>query len=242
MSLTRDERVTEESLLAEVEDLLRGAPAIEGISAQYNWLGRVRALTDLWDGADSVHCGSHIRYLQGAGDDRTGSKYYHHLMTLLQTAQADLILKTVGPLNVAVSEGQVYRYFEEIRKIVELASTDVFFVDPYLEVDFVAKYLRYVRDGVTIRLLGSKHMKELMPAVKTFAQETGKPIEVRRANRMHDRFVFINKSDCYYSGASFKDGAKKAPAIISQITDAFSAMHDTYEKMWDNAEPQNLPS
>ncbi len=44
--------------------------------------------------------------------------------------------------------------------------------------------------------------------------------------------MFVDKSACYLSGASFKDGAKKAPAAFTQITDAFSAMLSTYEALW----------
>ena len=37
------------------------------------------------------------------------------------------------------------------------------------------------------------------------------------------------------SGASFKDGAKNAPAVLAQITDAFQAMRDTYERQWSES-------
>jgi len=40
---------------------------------------------------------------------------------------------------------------------------------------------------------------------------------------------------CYQSGASFKDGAKKAPTTLTQITDAFSAVSATYEQRWSTS-------
>jgi hypothetical protein len=43
----------------------------------------------------------------------------------------------------------------------------------------------------------------------------------------------VDRTACYLSGASFKDGARHAPTVLTQITDAFQAMWDTYEGMWN---------
>jgi len=52
----------------------------------------------------------------------------------------------------------VFDYFDEIRKIIALVNTDILFTDPYLDADFVSRYLRYVRSGMTARLLASKSL------------------------------------------------------------------------------------
>ena len=49
------------------------------------------------------------------------------------------------------------------------------------------------------------------------------------------RPLFIDKKNCCQSGASFKDGAKNAPTTLTQITDAFSAVLETYDKFWSAA-------
>ena len=82
----------------------------------------------------------------------------------LNQARHDLRMKTVGPSNVVVDQGRVFDYFDEIRKVVELATQDVFFIDPYLDAEFVAKYLGHVTDGVTIRLLTKRKLETLLPA------------------------------------------------------------------------------
>ena len=110
----------------------------------------------------------------------------------------------------------------------------MFFVDPYLDADFVSRYLPYVAEGVSIRLLGGpKKRATLLPAVESFAQQSGRSVSVRVSDGLHDRYLFIDGAACYLSGASFKDGAKNAPAVLTQITDAFQAMWDTYEQQWD---------
>ena len=158
------------------------------------------------------------------------------LKILLQQAKSDLRME-LGRGSVVVAEGRVFEYFDELRKVIETARDDVFFIDPYLDADFVARYLPYVAEGVSIRLLGGpKKRATLLPAVDSFAQQFGRPVSVRVSDRLHDRYLFIDGAACYLSGASFKDGAKNAPAVLTEITDAFQAMRDTYEQQWSESD------
>ena len=72
-------------------------------------------------------------------------------------------METVGPTNVAVSSAMVFDYFDEIRKIIEMAKNDILFVDPYLDAEFVSYYLPHVTPGVSIRLLTREKLQTLSP-------------------------------------------------------------------------------
>ena len=227
-----------------------------------NWLGRVAAVLREWDPIQSALGGleSHLRALQARPKrdlssqnrlsdvlkrsdmilesralDRHGPAY-RGLRTLLFQAQHDLRMKTVGPLSIAIDAKQPFVYFDEIRKIVEQAREDLLFVDPYLDSAFVSRYLPQVNKEVLVRLLASKKISSLVSAVEVFVEEHKLQVQVRFASDFHDRFVFVDKTSCYLSGASFKDGAKKALTTISQITDGLEAMLQRYEAMWDGAE------
>ena len=73
------------------------------------------------------------------------------ILTLLHQARHDLRMKTIGPVNAAMGHGRVFDYFDEIRKIIEPAKQDLLFVDPYLDAEFVSRYLPHVTAGVSIR-------------------------------------------------------------------------------------------
>ena len=51
---------------------------------------------------------------------------------------------TVGPLSVAVTHGAVFDYFDEVRKALGAAQIELFFVDPYLDSEFVSRYLTQI--------------------------------------------------------------------------------------------------
>lgn len=157
------------------------------------------------------------------------------ISTLLHEARHDLRMETVGPLSVPIAHGQVFDYFDEVRKVTEMAKQGLLFVDPYLDAEFVSRYLSHVSPGVTVRLLTRERLATLLPAVDLFASQSKLAIQVRSAPHFHDRYVFVDNNACYQSGASFKDGAKSAPTTLTQITDAFKAMAQTYEELWSKA-------
>ena len=250
----------DEHLLAEVDDLLRTSPPQSDFIEQENdevisWLGRTAAVLKKWDPIQSVGMDRHISVLQKRPPpnlpsqdplnrsamilenlvlDRHGPAY-NGLRTLLFQAQHDLRMKTVGPLSIAIDSKQPFVYFDEVRKIIEQARKDLLFVDPYLDADFVSRYLPQVNEGVVVRLLASKKIAPLVSAVQVFVAEHKLQVQVRSNSDLHDRFVFVDEARCYQSGASFKDGARKSPTALIQITDAFEAVFQTYQRMWDEA-------
>jgi hypothetical protein len=233
--------LTKERLLAEIEDIIRTMPAVRALRddkpENHAWLGRASAAISNWNAPKSVYVPQCIDQIIGP-TEYGATLALRRLTTLLNEARHDLILQIPGTGNTAISTGMTFDYFDEIRKIIELANQDVMFVDPYLDADFVSRYLPHVSAGVAIRLLAREKLATLLPAVDAFSQQAGRKVGVRLAQGFHDRYLIIDGTSCYQSGASFKDGAKKAPTTVTQIIDAFEAVKETYEKIWAQAQVQ----
>lgn len=230
--------LTKEQLLAEVEDLLRNAPTrldiVGNTESGLSWFGRFLAVINAWDSKRAMDL-TLVQQLLAMSTAHQSVNGYRRVLTLLHEARHALRMETVGPLSVAVAHGEVFDYFDELRRIVEMAKKDLLFVDPYIDAEFVSRYLCHVSTGVTIRLLAREKLATLLPSVDLFAKQSAQTIQVRSAPNFHDRYVFVDHNACYQSGASFKDGAKSAPTTLSQITDAFAAMSQTYEDLWRRA-------
>jgi len=230
--------IAPEQLLNEIEDVIRTMPPRATIrhetSENLSWLGRASAVIHLWDPLKAVMFDHHVANIH-ATMARDADQGLRGALTMIHQASHELRLRTVGPLTIAVSQGSVFDYFDEVRKAIEMARADLLFVDPYLDAEFVSRYLPHVSQGVVVRLLGRERMATLLPAVALLRQQTNLAIEVRSAGEFHDRYVFVDRQSCYQSGASFKDGAKKALTTLTQIVDAFAAVFATYEKVWASA-------
>lgn len=198
-----------------------------------SWRGRAASVLKAWDGVEAAK----LVFIDGnINSGRAVDAGYSSLIALLHQARHSLQMATIGPVSAAVAKGAVFDYFDELRKIIERASSEILFVDPYLDADFVSRYLPFVPKGTRIRLLGRKGLATLLPAADAFAAQHGTQVEVRTIDQLHDRYIFVDGKECFQSGASFKDGAAKAPTTLTQITDAFTTMAQTYEALWQRAQ------
>jgi hypothetical protein len=93
---------------------------------------------------------------------------------------------------------------------------------------------------VKIRLLTRQQLTQLLPSVEQFAMQHGLSIEIHRS-KSHDRYVFIDGTDCYHSSASFQDGGGKSAAMLSQVTDALDSTKQIYETEWSGAAVVRAP-
>ena len=228
-----------EQLALEIEDLIRALPGPRDFAANPDkclpWLGRASAAMNAWDTARAmVHFEPHVRLLANSGNFDFGPTRRSILVQLHQ-AQSDLRLQSTGPLSIGVETGRVFDYFDEVRRMIELAKLDLFFVDAYIDAEFVSRYLPHVTVVTRIRILAREKLASLRPAIEAFVAQTSRAIEVRTTSGFHDRYVFVDGLACFQSGASFKDGAKKAPTTLTQVTDAFAAVQSTYENLWAQA-------
>jgi hypothetical protein len=236
-----DNAVNRQQLLTEIEDLLRTMPDQASIrhdtTENFSWLGRAAAIIEQWDKTKAIQFNEYLTKFHDVLA-RPSHEGWRQILVLLHQARSDLRIRTLGPINVAITGGNVFDYFDELRKAIELAHRDLLFVDPYLDAEFVSRYLPHIRNGVEIRLLSSdqKKLTTLLPAVDLFIKQHDRAVNVRSATKgLHDRYIFVDQASCYQSGASFKDGAKQAPTTLTQITDAFDAVWKTYDELWSRA-------
>lgn len=227
-------------LLAEIEDVIRTAPpqlTLHQVEPEaLGWLGRAASLIRRWDSTKGILFDSEIRQLH-AGRSFNPASAVAGIFTALHEARHDLRLSAVGPLSVALQHGAVFDYFDEVRKVIGSAQKELFFVDPFLDSEFVSRYLTQVSASVRVRLLGRRGMASLIPAVDLMRKQAGCAIEVRSSPSLHDRYLFVDGRAGYQSGASFKDGAKTAPTTFTEVTDALPAVLSTYEALWSAGTP-----
>jgi hypothetical protein len=228
--------VSLEQMLAEVEDLLRTMPPRETIRHElpenFAWLGRASALVSMWNGLEGIAFTGYLAELNNVMA-RPATEAFRKIIVTLHKVQHDLRMRTAGPLSAAVERGAHFDYFDAVRQILQQAKLDLLVIDPYLDVDFVGRYLPMIAKGLTVRLLTTdKKLATLLPAVDAFVAQYGSAIQVREHPDLHDRYVIVDGAQCYQSGASFKDGPRNADTTVTQIVDLFAEVKAGYEKRW----------
>lgn len=230
-------KLNTEQMLVEAENLLRtfpDRPADLLSDAGMAWEGRALAVM----GRLGYHqFGSNTRLMRQrpgpiAEDGRRSA------LVMLHQAIYDLRLQleATGTTASTVEKGAVFDYFDATRKLVEKAHQELFFVDPYLDADFVGRYMPQVKHGASVRLLTVNSSKAVKAAVDVAIKQFGLRIEARHAQGFHDRYLFIDGSECHMSGASFSHGGLKAPTILTPVYD-HGPVRTQYETIWAGSTP-----
>jgi hypothetical protein len=228
-------------LLAALDELVRAMPTDDPpwppMPEFHAWVGDARALIGNWDSLQDLAFASLCDHLFVQTRDAHGSRLEAlnsraKIMNLIQTARSELRFITGGRVSAAFNAGQQFEFYDELRKVIETAQSDVFFVDRYMGADFVTLYLPHPRPNVAVRLLTRDKLAPLLASVHAYSAQHGTKIEVRTSQGFHGRFMGIDRSRCFLVDASFKDAAHTAPAALLELTDIANAAMAQYEALW----------
>ena len=112
-------------------------------------------------------------------------------------------------------DGQVYDAFEQMKKFVRMAKTELIVIDPYFD-DSVLPLIAQKRPSVSV-LVVKNTRKNLLHAVDVaqFNAQYNNTLTVKESVKFHDRFLIIDKTTLIHVGASLNHLGKKCFAFSS---------------------------
>jgi len=131
------------------------------------------------------------------------------MIAVLQSAVTQLRWKLKDPNQVFLPAGSQHDAYVELRKIIQLATSEILIVDPYVD-ETLWQLLTNLSAGVKIRILTDQMKGDFRLEARKFAAQHGNIIEVRQTSKYHDRFIVEDGTRCWHVGASLKDAGNKA--------------------------------
>ena len=112
-------------------------------------------------------------------------------------------------------DGQIYDAFDQMKKFVRMAKTELIVIDPYFA-DSVLPLVAQKRRGVQV-LVVKNPLNKLLHAVDVsrFNAQYGNSLTVKTSDKFHDRFLIIDKVVLIHVGASLNHLGKKCFAFSS---------------------------
>ena len=112
-------------------------------------------------------------------------------------------------------DGQIYDAFEQMKKFVRMAKTELIIIDPYFA-DCVLPLIAQKRQGVAVLAVKNSRNKLLHAVdVAKFNAQYANSLTVKASDKFHDRFLIIDKSTLVHVGASLNHLGKKCFAFSS---------------------------
>ena len=112
-------------------------------------------------------------------------------------------------------DGQIYDAFEQMKKFVRMAKTELIIIDPYFA-DSVLPLIAQKRQGVSVLAVKNSRNKMLHAVdVAQFNAQYANSLTVKTSDMFHDRFLIIDKTTLIHVGASLNHLGKKCFAFSS---------------------------
>ena len=115
-------------------------------------------------------------------------------------------------------DGQIYDAFDQMKKFVRMAKTELIVIDPYFD-DSVLPLIAQKRLGVSVLVVKNTRNKLLHAVdVARFNAQYANSLTVMASDKFHDRFLIIDKATLIHVGASLNHLGKKCFAFSSLDT------------------------
>ena len=130
--------------------------------------------------------------------------------------------RNVKPSQGIFFDGQVYDAYAFVADLFRSAENSIIILDNYLD-DNVLTLLTKRKENVRVTLLTRNISKSLALDVVR-CNEQYPPVDIRKFENSHDRFVIIDNREIYHMGASLKDLGKRWFAFSRMDVDAIDIL------------------
>lgn len=135
----------------------------------------------------------------------------------------------------AYAPGDTYRFFADLKGIINTAQASIMVIDPYFNGESFDAYLAPAKSTVQIRILADRYTKDIAGYVAKHTDQYNTNIELRSSSELHDRLVLIDDDAAWIMGGSIKDAGKKATYLIPLASPIAVAKKTIYFEVWNRA-------
>lgn len=111
------------------------------------------------------------------------------------------------PKETLFYNGEWFDAFNYIVDIIRKAKKSIILIDPYCD-NKALSFFKYKNENVEVLICNGSKSKLGMEEIMRFESQYG-PIKVKTINNLHDRFLIIDKEECYDLGTSLNYAGKK---------------------------------
>lgn len=160
--------VEQHIMLLKLSELMDSVPDFSikpntGASPQRQWIAEVGALISRVSSEKKINFNTAKSML---------GQYWNYAIDQIQGLALDVIeelkleLELSGRADVgsAYAPGEIYKFFVDLKSIVNGAQSEILLIDPYFDGEAFNNYLVDVSSGVKVRIFANKHAQE----VKTY--------------------------------------------------------------------------
>ena len=156
------------------------------------------------------------------------------VLDAIEELKLELELDGRSEFGSAYAPGDVYRFFADLKNIVNRAQSDLIVIDPYFDGTAFDAYLSAVHSGVSIRVLADRYANDVATYIEKHRLQYKSELELRSSKELHDRVVLAD-DEAWIMGGSIKDAGKKATYLIPLASPIAASKKAIYAEIWNRA-------
>lgn len=156
------------------------------------------------------------------------------VLDAIEGLKLELELDGRSEFGSAYAPGDVYRFFADLKNIVNGAQSQHMVIDPYFDGAAFDTYLSAVTSGIVVRVLADRYASDVATYVEKHRMQYESALELRSSKELHDRIVLAD-DDAWIMGGSIKDAGKKATYLIPLAPSLATSKKAIYGEIWSRA-------
>lgn len=209
-------------------------PVFEVNTPQRQWLAEVGALfSRLGIGKQSqfrASFGTLAQYWTPAVNQIMGQ-----VLDTIEELKLELELDGRTEFGSAYAPGDVYRFFADLKSIINTAKSGLMVIDPYFDGTAFDAYLSSAPSDIAVRVLADRYASDVATYITKHRAQYKSTLELRSSKELHDRLVLIDGDAAWIMGGSIKDAGKKATYLIPLASPIATAKNAIYGEIWNRA-------
>lgn len=235
-----DGPVEKHILLLKLSEVLEQAPdfgekpSFEVNTPQRRWLASAGALLSRLDISHKASFKTSFSRLASNWKPSVNS-IQGQVLDAIEELKLELELDGRSEFGSAYAPGDVYRFFADLKNIVNGAKSGLMVIDPFFDGTAFDAYLSAVPSGIAVRVLADRYAGDVATYVTKHRAQYNSSVELRSSKELHDRLVLVDDDAAWIMGGSIKDAGKKATYLIPLASSIAATKKVIYADIWSRA-------
>lgn len=158
------------------------------------------------------------------------------VLDAIEELKLELELDGRSEIGSAYAPGDIYRFFTDLKNIVNSAKKGLLIIDPYFDGTAFNDYLSSVPSSIAVRVLADRYAADVATYVSKHRLQYNSSFELRSSKELHDRLILVDDDSAWIMGGSIKDaGNKKATYLIPLSSPIAAAKKAIYTDIWNRS-------
>lgn len=233
--------VEQHIILLKLSELMDSTPDFStkpsmGASPQRQWIAEVGALICRVSTEKKLNFNT-VKGLLHQHWDYTIKQIQGLALDVIEELKLELELSGRAEIGSAYAPGEVYKFFTDLKSIVNGAQSEIFLIDPYFDGEAFNNYLADVDSGIKVRIFASKHAQEVKTYIDKHQAQFNSNMEIKKSKKLHDRLIIIDRMDCWITGGSVNHAGNKSPAYLIPVgTEIANEKLVIYDDIWNTSQ------